>query len=296
MSGNLALIRLDDARTVYQSAKTRNLQAGEPTRLRYLLAFIEGDRTTMAQMADLLEHERGFEDAAIFEQSATKLYLGQVRASRELTLPILEMSIREKNKGTIAGMKADMALDDALLGNTATARQRANASSQSGGEPAMAFALAGDAVQAGKIAEKWAGRATQGGYFNGIWLPELRAAIELRQGNTTRAVELLAPVKRYEAGWIDRYMAAYLRGQAYLAARRGPDAAVEFQKILDHRGIVLSSIIGPLARVGLARAYVSQGDVPRARAAYEDLFALWKDADKDIPILIAAKSEYAKLH
>jgi hypothetical protein len=103
-------------------------------------------------------------------------------------------------------------------------------------------------------------------------------------------------VKRYEAGWIDRYMAAYLRGQAYLAARRGPDAAVEFQKILDHRGIVLSSIIGPLARVGLARAYVSQGDVPRARAAYEDLFALWKDADKDIPILIAAKSEYAKLH
>lgn len=109
-------------------------------------------------------------------------------------------------------------------------------------------------------------------------------------------MELLAPVKRYEAGWIDRYMAAYLRGQAYLAARRGPDAALEFQKILEHRGVVLDSLIGALAHVGLARAYVLQGDFTRARAAYEDFFNLWKDADKDVPILIAAKSEYAKLH
>ena len=91
-------------------------------------------------------------------------------------------------------------------------------------------------------------------------------------------------------------MAAYLRGQAYLTARRGHDAAAEFQKVLDHRGVVLDSIIGALSHVGLARAYVQQGDFMRARAAYEDFFNLWMDADKDVPILIAAKSEYAKLH
>jgi len=145
-------------------------------------------------------------------------------------------------------------------------------------------------TQASKIAEKWASRASEGGFFNGIWLPELRAAIELKQGNAARAVELLAPVKGYESGWIDRYMAAYLRGQAYLAAPRGVEAAAEFQKILDHRGVVLDSIIGALAHVGLARAYLLQGDVPRSRAAYEDFFNLWRDADKDVPNLVVAKS------
>lgn len=159
----------------------------------------------------------------------------------------------------------------------------------------MAFALVGDAVQARKIAEKWGSRATEGGFFNGIWLPELRAAMEIKQGNAARAIELLAPVKRYEAGWTDKYMAAYLRGQAYLAADRGGEAAAEFQKILDHRGVTLDSLIGPLSRVGLARAYVLEGDITRARAAYEDFFNFWKDADPDIPILKQAKAEHAKL-
>jgi hypothetical protein len=296
MSANLALMRLDDARAAYQAAKARNLQVGEPIRLRYLLAFVEGDKGTMAQMADLLEHQNGSEDNAVKVQSASRLYFGQVRASRELSQSELDTAIREKKYQTIGALEADMASEDALLGQLTGARQHANASLHVGGEPAMALSLAGDATQAQRIEEKWASRATEGGYANGIWLPELRAAIELKQGNAARAVELLAPVKRYEAGWIDRYMAAYLRGQAYLAARRGPDAALEFQKIPDHRGIVLASVIGPLSHVGLARAYVLQGDVPRAHAAYEDFFTLWKDADKDIPILIAAKSEYAKLH
>ena len=296
MLGNMALMRLDDARTVYQAAKQRNLQVGEPTRARYLLAFLEGDSVTMTQMADSLEHQPGSEGDAVREQAASKLYYGRVRASRELSQTLLDAAGRDKKNGIMAGDEAGKADDDALLGNIAGARLHANLSLRGGGEPAMALALVGDASQADKIAVKWAGRATQGGYFNGILIPELRAAIELKQGNAMRAVELLAPVKRYEAGWIDKYMAAYLRGQAYLAARRGADAAPEFQKILDHRGVVLNSLIGALAHVGLARAYVLQGDTTRARAAYEDFFALWKDADKDTPILIAAKSEYARLH
>ena len=231
MSGDLALMRLDDARAVYQAAKTRNVQAGEPTRLRYLLAFVEGDRSTMAQMSDLLEHERGFEDEAVLMQSAGKLFFGQVRASGELSQTILDAAVREKKNVVIGDTEAGMALADALLGSTASSRRHANASLRLGGEqPAIALALIGDIAQASKLAGRIASHASEGGYVNGIWLPELRAAVELKQGNAARAVELLAPVKRYEAGWIDRYMAAYLRGQAYLAARRGQDAALEFQK------------------------------------------------------------------
>ena len=129
-----------------------------------------------------------------------------------------------------------------------------------------------------------------------IHLPELLAAIELKRGNPARAIELLAPVKRYEEGWTDRYWAAYLRGQAYLAGRQGQDAALEFQKILDNRGVVLNSLLGALAHERLAEAYVLQGDTNKARSSYEDFFALWKDADTDIPILQQAKAEYARLH
>jgi serine/threonine protein kinase/Flp pilus assembly protein TadD len=295
MYGDLALNRLDEARAVYQEAKTRNVQAGHPTIARYLLAFVEGDKATMAQMADLLQQQRGFEGDGGGLQSATKLYFGQVRASREGAGDAAVATGRGIRDRAIGAQEADTAFVDALLGQLASARQHANASLRQGGEPGMALALVGDAVQAGKVAEKWANRATEGGYFNGIYIPELRAAIETKQGNATRAIDLLAPVKRYEAGWVDRYMAAYLRGQAYLAADRGGEAAVEFQKILDHRGVTRDSLIGPLSRAGLARAYVQQGDVVRARAAYEDFFTLWKDADPDIPILKQAKAEYAKL-
>src|SRR5262249_36380841 len=147
----------------------------------------------------------------------------------------LDRAKREKNKQEVGGIEAGEAFDDALLGQLTTARQHASASLHLVGEPGMALALIGDAAQADKIAEKWESRATEGGYFEGIFIPELRAAVEIRKGNAARAVELLAPVKRYEAGWIDRYMAAYLRGQAYLATRRGEEAVAEFKTILEHR-------------------------------------------------------------
>jgi hypothetical protein len=293
--GDLALNRLEDARAIYQAAKAHHLDAGEITRLRYLLAFLEGDNTTMTQTAELLEHERGFEDLGIEEQARNKIYFGQVRAAREMSQVIADTAKREKDNQALRDFEEDTALEDALLGRSTDARQHANASLRIGGEPAMAFALIGDIGQANKMAEKWASRAAERGFANGIWIPELQAAIELKRGNALSAVELLGPVKRYEAGWTDKYMAAYLRGQAYLAARRGPEAALEFQKVLDHRGVVLSSLIGALAHVGLARALALQGDIPRARASYENFFDLWRDADQNVPILITAKSEYAKL-
>ena len=165
-----------------------------------------------------------------------------------------------------------------------------------GGEgPALTLALLGETAQATKLAKQMATRAASRGFINGIALPELEAAIELKSGNPMRAVELLAPVTIYEDGWTDNYMAAYLRGESYLAANRGQEAAIEFQKIIDHPGVLLDSQISAMAKLEAARAYAMSGDFPKARAAYESFLTLWKDADKDIPVLIAAKAESAKL-
>jgi ATP/maltotriose-dependent transcriptional regulator MalT len=117
----------------------------------------------------------------------------------------------------------------------------------------------------------------------------------LKRGNAARALELFAPSVPSEAGWLDLYMPAYLRGEAYMSLQRGQEAETEFLKIISHRGVVLNAEIGAVAHVGLARAYVMQGDNAKAKAAYQDFLALWKDADSDIPILKQAQAEYAKL-
>jgi len=128
-------------------------------------------------------------------------------------------------------------------------------------------------------------------------LPEIRSVIELNKDKAAQAVDQLAVAEALELSWVEpRLMPAYLRGQAYLMAHRGPEAAREFQKILNHRGVVLISPIGALAHLQIGRAYAMQGDIAKAKAAYQDFLTLWKDADPDIPILIAAKAEYAKLH
>lgn len=164
-----------------------------------------------------------------------------------------------------------------------------------GGQPAMAFALAGDVADAKGEVDQLAGRAPRGSLLDQVTVPEIRGAIELEQGNAARALDLFASATPYEAGWFDLYMAAYLRGEAYLLAHRGQEAAVEFQKIISHRGVVSNSEIGALAHLNIGRAYAMQADFPRARVAYQDFLTLWKDADPDIPIFKEAKAEYAKL-
>jgi tetratricopeptide (TPR) repeat protein len=134
----------------------------------------------------------------------------------------------------------------------------------------------------------------------GYWLPSTRAAIELNAKNATRAVELLKTAAPYELGQCEPFQfgmmyPAYLRGQAYLLARHGKEAAAEFQKMIDHPGIVLNFPLGALAHLGLGRAYALEGDKAKALAAYDEFLNLWKAADADIPILREAKGEYAKL-
>ncbi len=127
-------------------------------------------------------------------------------------------------------------------------------------------------------------------------MPEIRSVIELNKGKATQALDQLALAEALELSWVEpRLMPAYLRGQAYLLAHTGAEATREFQKILNHRGVVLSSSVGALAHLQIGRAYAVQGDKAKAKAAYQDFLTLWKDADPDIPVLIEAKAEYAKL-
>jgi tetratricopeptide (TPR) repeat protein len=165
---------------------------------------------------------------------------------------------------------------------------------------ALALARLGDAARAGATAEDLAKSNPANTLLNYYWLTTIRAAIELGHNDPAKAVELLQPAGAYEMGYSAPFLfgtmyPAYVRGEAYLALHQGPQAAAEYQKILEHRGIVLNCLNGALAHLGLARAYVLQGDTVKAKAAYQDFLTLWKDADPDIPILIAAKAEYAKL-
>jgi serine/threonine protein kinase/tetratricopeptide (TPR) repeat protein len=295
MYGNFALGRLDEARSVYREAESHGVQAGEPTHTRYLLAFLERDNAAMARMIDLLEHQRGYEDSAVLSPAATKLYFGQLHAAQELRKIVKNDVERKKKMEQLGYLELEDALTYGLIGDSDNARRHAAAAVRLGTEPGFAFAMLGDTAQAAKIAEKMANHAKADGFVNSVSVPEIRAAIEIRKRNPNRAIELLAPLAVYEAGWGDRYTAAYLRGQAYMVANQGHEAEAEFQKIIDHPGVVLDSLHGALARVWLARACTLSGEAARAKQAYQDFLTLWKEADPDIPILKQAKAEYAKL-
>jgi hypothetical protein len=165
---------------------------------------------------------------------------------------------------------------------------------------AIALGLAGDSAQAARLAEDLNKRFPEDTIVKLEYLPMIHAGVFRSSGSATKAVEALAPAAPYELGTLAQALSfalypVYLRGEAYLAAHQGSAAAVEFQKILDHPGVVQNEPIGALAHLGLARAYALSGGTPKSKSAYQDFFALWKDADLDIPILKEAKAEYAKL-
>jgi len=294
----MALNRFDEARGVYEQAQARKVDAGEVQRHRYRLAFVEGDAAMMAKVADSLSKQPGYEGRVLWEQSKTAAYFGHLDEARELSRRSAERALLEKDSGTAAIIESNAGIREALFGNLDAARNHVLAAERLGGPPgfyAIALALSGDSAEATKVADQIANEAPPGSTMGRLAVPEFRGAIELKRGNAMRALEYLEPAASYEAGWFVLYRPAYVRGEAYFLAHRGQEAASEFQKIIDHRGVVVNEPFGALAHLGLARAYTMQGDIPKARTAYQDFLSLWKDADPDIPILIAAKAEYAKL-
>jgi eukaryotic-like serine/threonine-protein kinase len=308
----MALNLQGDASSTYQRACAHNAGSGICDLARYRLAFLEGDTTMMAKLAAALGHQTGLAARGISAESDTEAYFGRLGKARELSRRAADMAFRRGDKGSTADIEVSAALWEALYGNSATARQNVSAALIPPADlwgkehAALALALAGDKVKARKIGEELARGNTLNTDINNLWLPEIHAIIKLNEGKPLSAVDELTPAATFELGWSGPpLMPAYLRGQAYLAAHRGAEAVGEFQKILDHRGIVLNAPIGPLAYLSLGRAYAleageSQGNNAasfraKARAAYQDFLTLWKDADSHIPVLIQAKAEYAKL-
>jgi hypothetical protein len=160
---------------------------------------------------------------------------------------------------------------------------------------AFAFASAGDAVQAQRLVDQLNQEFPLDTMLQYYVIPSTRAQIELRRGDASKAIEILQVSTPYELGVPGLMIPVYVRGEAYLQARNGPAAAVEFQKMLDHRTLSKNSATTALAHLGMARARQLSGDTAGSRAAYQDFLALWKDADPDIPVLREAKAEYAKL-
>jgi predicted Zn-dependent protease len=209
---------------------------------------------------------------------------------------------------TAATYSALSGLREALFGNADEARRRSTlAMGRSAGRDvqygaALTFAYAGDNGRAQSMADDLGKRFPEDTIVQFNYLPTLRAKLALSKGNPSEALENLRAAAPYELGqstsnsysWTALYP-VFVRGEAYLAGHQSSEAAAEFQKILDHRGIVVNNPIGALAHIGLARAHALQGDTAKAHAAYQDFLTLWKDADPDVPIFIAAKAEYAKL-
>jgi len=290
----MALNRLADAERVYKDAEARHLATGNVQNNFYLLAFLRGDAHGMAKMTATLSSEPGFEIMALREESNTAAYFGHFRTARELTEHMKEIALREKDSAVAADFLSDAAFREALVGNSEEAGRYAAEAAKLGGEPPTALMLTSEAAAATKMVDILESKSPPDGYMYKVRIPLIRGAIELKRGSAERALELFQPSIPYESGWFDLYMPAYLRGEAYLHARRGQEAAGEFEKIVNHRGVVLNAEIGAVADVSLARAYAIQGDTAKAKAAYQDFLTLWKDADPDIPILKQARDEYSK--
>ena len=290
-----ALQRFTEAHAVFAKAKERQLDGGEVQRDFYMTAFVEGDQHLTAELAASLSAQPGYASKLLLEESSAASYFGRYREARELFARAKGAALHEKNTDTAAYLESYMGIREALVGNAALAGDHAVAAMQLGGSSPLALILAGDTTEGAKALARLTSHTLPGSYDDLVTVPELKGAIALQRGDATAALEFFQSLVPYESGWSDRYTAAYLRGQAFLLARRGPDAVAEFQKILNHPGIVLNSELVPLAHVGSARAHAITRDTPKARAAYQDFFTLWKNADPDIPILKQAKAEYAKL-
>jgi serine/threonine protein kinase/tetratricopeptide (TPR) repeat protein len=306
VSAYVSLNRLDEARATAEEAKARNLDSPLNHATLYMVDFLQHDAAGMEQEAARLMGKPGYEDIMLYYQSETAACAGQFAKAQELSRRAAESAQRADEKETAAGYQAEASLRAALVGDMAFAKQRAQAALalSDGGDvkamSAIALGLAGDSASAMRVADDLNKRLPEDTIVQFDYLPMIRAAVALHNGDAERATAALAPAAPYELGAASQNLnfllyPVYLRGEANLAAKQGTAAAAEFRKILDHSGVVLNEPIGALAQLGLGRAYALAGDSGKARTAYQDFLALWKNADPDVPILKQAKAEYAKL-
>jgi len=307
VSSFFVLNRFEEARQVAEEAQAKKLDSANLHVAIYQLAFVRNDREAMAREVAWAAGKLGVEDVLLSNEADTAAYSGQLRKARDLSRQAAASAERAGEKEPVAEYHAQAGLREALFGNSAKGQEGASAAmALSNGREvqfiaAMAYAIAADTNKAQALANDLNKRFPEDTVVQMNYLPSAGAQIALNHRDTSKAIELLQPAIQYELGQMGSgaispsIYPAWVRAEAYRAAGQGAEAAREYQKILDHRGVVINGIIGALAHLGMARAYALQGDTAKARVAYQDFFALWKDADPDVPILVAAKSEYAKL-
>jgi Tfp pilus assembly protein PilF len=302
----LATNRPDDAKAMLEKALARRLDGFNLRLWMYYLAFLRADSTQMEQQLAWGAGKPGVEDQLLSAQSDTEAYYGRLTKALDFSRRAVDSAVRADSKETAALWQVNAALREAEFGNATAAKQGITAAlTLAPGRDvkvlaALASARVGDTARAKAIIVALEKSDPLNTVLKLYWLPTLKAAMELNGGNSAQALESLEAAAPYELGeppptQEGTLYPAYLRGQAYLLSNNGPASAAEFQKFLDHRGVVINFPLGALAHLGLARAYALSGDTAKARTAYQNFFALWKDADPDIPILKEAKAEYVKL-
>ncbi len=303
-SNSLHRNRLDEVEAAAREAQARHLDFPTVHADLYRVDFLQQDGAGMEQEAAWLIGQPGWENFVLYTQSDTAAYGGHFARARELTWRAAGSAQRADRRETAAAYVAEAAVREALVGNLSLAKQQARAAlalaknTDVEAMSAVALGLAGDPSQAWLLADEIGKAFPNGTIVQRNLLPTIGAAAVIRH-NPRKAITLLAVSAPYELGQTTVLSfclyGVYLRGGAYLATKQGSAAAAEFQRILDHPGLVTNEPIGALAHLGLGRAYVLMGDTSKGKSEYQDFLALWKDADPEIPILKEAKAEYAKL-
>ncbi|MGA2372343.1 MAG: protein kinase domain-containing protein [Candidatus Korobacteraceae bacterium] len=301
----MSLNRLDEAEAVYKQAEERKLQNELLLQNHYQLAFLKGNAAQMTQLLSAAMGKPGSEDLLLATQADTEGWYGRLKNAHELTRQAMDSAQRNDAKESAAMYQAAAALREVESGNREQARAEANAALKLAPNrnvramAALALARAGDTAAAEKLVAELDRNLPLDTMVQRYWLPTIRAGVALERKDPNRAIELLkvgSMIELSEPTDITIFLCpVYLRGEAYLMLHDGNRAAAEFQKFIDHYGLVVNFPWGALARLGLARAYAIQGNTVKARVAYQDFLTLWKDSDPDIPILIQAKAEYARL-
>jgi eukaryotic-like serine/threonine-protein kinase len=317
-NGALALQRFDEARQIVHEAQVRKLDDYLLHGALYALAFDGVDSAAMAEQQQWFSGTTEYKHFGLALSSDTEAYVGHLAKARELTKRAADLAARGDSKETGAIWQATAAQREAAYGNTPEARQMAGGalkldptSQDVEVEAALAFAMAGDTTRAKSLAKDLENRFPQDTQVQSLWLPAIQAQIALDEKKPALALHTLRAPSSIELGQImflnsiSCLYTVYVRGEAYLAAGQGSAAADEFQKLIDHNGIVWNCWTGALAHLGLARAYALQSKTSqgadanaartRALAAYKDFLSLWNDADPNIPVLKEAKAEYARL-
>jgi serine/threonine protein kinase/tetratricopeptide (TPR) repeat protein len=305
------LNRLDDALLTVRQAAERKLESANMLLIPYFVAFLKGASADddLVRAAAAARQSPRDQDTMSHLDALVMARAGQLQEARRTSTIAVEIAQRLGQDERAGLFEAARAVWEAFYGNGAAARRSAGKALELGRgrevdyAAAFALALAGDLPQSRRLADDLAREYPEGTFVQSMYLPTLRALSALDADDPAAAIQALQPAARYDlalggVGYIARYgglYPVYVRGLAYLAARQPAEAAGEFQRILDHPGIVLMDPMGALARLQLARALVLAGDTAKAKSAYSDLFTLWKDADPDIPLLKAARAEYARL-